>query len=81
MEAVLKDLTKTQRAMMAILEDGVPHELSELKACCGPCSPKTVRIHILKLNRVIGIYGLKVVAVARGAKRAAVWALYRTVGR
>lgn len=81
MRAAFKDLTKTQRAMMAILEDGVPHELSELKACCGPCSPKTVRIHILNINRSIGIYGLKVVAVARGAKRPALWALYRTVGR
>jgi hypothetical protein len=67
--------------MMVILEDGVPHELAELKACCGPCSPRSVREAIKRLNKALGMYGLRVVAVARGYGRPALWALYRTVGR
>lgn len=46
----LNELSPTLRAMAAILSDGGMHESAELHKCCGPSSPRVVRVHMTRLR-------------------------------
>lgn len=53
-------LTPTQERMMRVLADGENHTRKELHACCGPCSPRTVGVHMVFLRRRLKEYHLDV---------------------
>jgi len=47
----------TQRRMLEVLSDGQPHAKSELHKACGPCSEKTVVVHIFNLRKKLQRHG------------------------
>lgn len=55
--------TPTERAMLEIFSDGERHPLQELKGCCGPCSPITVKTHLSNIRRKLRPRGEDIVCV------------------
>ena len=53
--------TPTQRRMLEVLSDGLPHTKEELHACCGPSCVKNVRMHLSILRKKLRHKGQDIV--------------------
>ena len=61
----LSEFTPTQRRMLRVLADGLPHSRAELHACLwderGPLS--NIKTHLFKIRKVLSLRGEDIVCV------------------